>query len=103
MADQLERTVQEHKQQLASRTAQSQQHNDKLRALEEQAGQASGTVQRLEGALAECRHEIDLHIRELDDARRAHEAELSDKLAEVCIQPLPPREGSSPSPGPCYM
>ena len=89
MANQLDKALQEQQQQLEARDVQSQQHNDKLKNLQEQAGQATTTVQYLEVSLAECRKEIEVYIKQLDEARKTHEEEVEDNKVEVCVLQCP--------------
>lgn len=89
MANQLDKALQEHQHQLEARDVQSQQHNDKLKNLQEQAGQATTTVQYLEVSLAECRKEIEVYIKQLDEARKTHEEEVEDNKVEVCVLQCP--------------
>ena len=86
LADQVERALKEHKQEIESRDTQSAQHSKKLEKLEEQAEEATQQVRKMEVSLAECHKEIDMYVEQLKEARSAHEQELEEKRLEVSLE-----------------
>lgn len=83
LSDQMERALQEQKQEIESRDTQSVEHGQKLEKLEEQADKATQQVRKMEVSLAECHKEIEMYVDQLKEARSAHDQELEERRLEV--------------------